>query len=282
MVALPILEVYLIVQVGQLIGVWWTLAILVGEALLGAWLMRREGARAWKALNEAFNSGRMPTGELADAALVLVGGVLLMLPGFITDIFGLLFLLPFTRPLARKVLAYAVARRMSRMGVLATRAPGRNGDRGRDRAGSTAAPPGRRVPSSSPARSMTGPAQAGGHVSAAVLTDDGDQSPPRVVCTPRAEPDVPHLGHGALAIAVRRRVVRTQLTGAEKIQPLGQQILELGDAAALAEHVPVRTHRLLLLGLRPDAVRPQRLPAAAWALPHRRNSASAANIKVKW
>ncbi|HEY5787714.1 MAG TPA: FxsA family protein [Microlunatus sp.] len=117
MVALPFLEIYLIVQVGQLIGVWWTLAILVGEALLGAWLMRREGTRAWKALNEAFASGRMPTGELADTALILVGGVLLVMPGFITDVFGLLFLLPFTRPLARKVLAYAVARRMSRLGV---------------------------------------------------------------------------------------------------------------------------------------------------------------------
>jgi UPF0716 protein FxsA len=117
MVALPFLEIYLIVQVGQLIGVWWTLAILVGEALLGAWPMRREGTRAWKALNEAFASGKMPTGELADTALILVGGVLLVMPGFITDVFGLLFLLPFTRPLARKVLAYAVARRMSRMGA---------------------------------------------------------------------------------------------------------------------------------------------------------------------
>lgn len=117
MVALPILEVYLIVQVAQIIGGWWTLAILVGEALLGAWLMRREGARAWKALNESFASGKLPSGELADTALILVGGVLLVLPGFVTDVFGLLFLLPFTRPLARTALAFFVARRMSRLGV---------------------------------------------------------------------------------------------------------------------------------------------------------------------
>lgn len=117
MVALPFVEIYLIVQVGQLIGVWWTLAILVGEALLGAWLVRREGGRASKALNEAYASGRMPTGELADAAFVLVGGVLLVLPGFITDLIGLLFLLPFTRPLARKALAFFVARRLSRLGL---------------------------------------------------------------------------------------------------------------------------------------------------------------------
>ena len=101
----------------QIIGGWWTLAILVGEALLGAWLMRREGARAWKALNESFASGKMPSGELADTALILVGGVLLVVPGFVTDVFGLLFLLPFTRPLARRVLAYFVARRMSSLGV---------------------------------------------------------------------------------------------------------------------------------------------------------------------
>ena len=117
MVALPFLEIYLIVQVGQLIGVWWTLAILVGEALLGAWLMRREGGRAWKALNESFASGKLPSGELADTALILVGGVLLVVPGFITDVFGLVFLLPFTRPLARKVLAFAIARRMSSLGL---------------------------------------------------------------------------------------------------------------------------------------------------------------------
>ena len=88
-----------------------TVLILVGEAILGAWLMRREESRAWKALNKAFASGKVPTGELADAALILVGGVLLMLPGFITDVFGFLFLLPFTRPLARQLLAFFVARR---------------------------------------------------------------------------------------------------------------------------------------------------------------------------
>ncbi|MFT4165591.1 MAG: FxsA family protein [Microlunatus sp.] len=117
MVALPFAEIYLLVQLGHVIGVWWTLLILVGEAMLGAWLVRREGGRAWSALNSAFASGKMPTGELADTALVLVGGVLLVMPGFITDVFGLLFLLPFTRPLARKVLAFFIARRMNRMGL---------------------------------------------------------------------------------------------------------------------------------------------------------------------
>ena len=117
LIALPIVEVWLLIQVGQRIGVLPTLAILIAEALLGAWLMRREGSRAWAALNDALNSGRMPAGELADAALVLVGGVLLMLPGFVTDIIGFFFLLPFTRPLARRLLAFVAARRLRRLGV---------------------------------------------------------------------------------------------------------------------------------------------------------------------
>lgn len=117
LVAVPILEVYLLVQVGERIGVWPTVAILVVEAVLGGWLMRREGSRAWAALTTAFREGRVPSGELADAALVLVGGLLLLLPGFATDLIGLFFLLPFTRPFARKAVAFFVAHRLSRMGA---------------------------------------------------------------------------------------------------------------------------------------------------------------------
>ncbi len=117
LIAVPIFEVWLLIRVGQLIGAWPTIGILVLEAVLGGWLMKREGGRAWKALNQALGHGRMPTGELADAALVLVGGVLLLLPGFLTDVFGFFFLLPATRPWARKVLAFFVARRIYKMGI---------------------------------------------------------------------------------------------------------------------------------------------------------------------
>jgi UPF0716 protein FxsA len=115
-IGIPTLEVWLILKVGHQIGVLPTLAVLFVEAVVGGLLMRHEGRRAWSALNDAFNSGRMPTGELADAALVLVGGVLLMLPGFATDLIGFLFLLPITRPYARRILAFFVARRISRLG----------------------------------------------------------------------------------------------------------------------------------------------------------------------
>jgi UPF0716 protein FxsA len=117
LIAVPILEVWVLIQVGQRIGVLPTLAILIAEAILGGWLMRREGSRAWAALNDALSTGKMPAGELADAALVLVGGVLLMLPGFVTDLVGFFFLLPFTRPLARRFLAFLAARKLARLGL---------------------------------------------------------------------------------------------------------------------------------------------------------------------
>ncbi len=116
LVALPIAEVWLLVQVGQEIGLGWTLLVLIAEAALGGWLMRLEGGKAWTALSKAYGTGRLPSGELADAALILVGGALLLLPGFLTDVLGLFFLLPFTRPLARRALGYLIARRVVAMG----------------------------------------------------------------------------------------------------------------------------------------------------------------------
>lgn len=113
----PIVEVWLIVSVGNWIGALPTIAILVGEAFLGAWLMRREGAKAWRALNQSVASGKLPGGELLDPVLIVVGGILVMLPGFFTDIFGLVFLLPFTRPLARGLLQLFITRRAARSGI---------------------------------------------------------------------------------------------------------------------------------------------------------------------
>jgi UPF0716 protein FxsA len=122
LIAIPILEVWLLVKVGQKVGLLPTVLILIGEAIIGVLLMRHEGARAWKALNDAFTKGKVPTGELADAALILVGGTLLLLPGFLTDIIGFVFLLRWTRPVARKIIAFFVARRINRLGIPVMRA----------------------------------------------------------------------------------------------------------------------------------------------------------------
>jgi len=122
LVAVPIFEVWLLIKVGQHLGLVPTILILIAEATIGVLLMRHEGSRAWKALNDAFTNGKVPSGELADAALILVGGVLLILPGFLTDVIGFLFLLRWTRPVARKIIAFFVARRINRLGIPVMRA----------------------------------------------------------------------------------------------------------------------------------------------------------------
>lgn len=111
-IVMPLVEIYVLVQVGQVIGAWWTILLLVADSLIGTWLIRREGARAWSALRTALDSGRMPARELADGALILIGGTLMLSPGFVTDVFGILLILPVTRPVFRRVLTRVVSARL--------------------------------------------------------------------------------------------------------------------------------------------------------------------------
>ena len=110
-VVLPVLEIYVLIQVGQVIGAWWTVLLLVADGFLGAWLMKREGTKAWRALRDALDERRMPARELADGALVLVGGTLLLTPGFVSDIAGFVCVLPFTRPAVRTALTRFLTRK---------------------------------------------------------------------------------------------------------------------------------------------------------------------------
>ena len=107
----PIVEIAVIIRVGQVIGPWPTVLLLLLESALGAWLIKREGGRAWDTLRTAGATGRLPSRELADAGLVLVGGTLLLTPGFVTDVVGFFLILPVTRPLARRMLGWFLARR---------------------------------------------------------------------------------------------------------------------------------------------------------------------------
>ncbi|MEV0587257.1 FxsA family protein [Nonomuraea sp. NPDC050310] len=111
----PVLEIWLLIQVGSVIGGWPTVALLIADSLLGAWLVRREGRKAWRNLQGALGSGRMPDRELADGGLILVGGALLLTPGFLTDVLGFLCILPFTRPMMRRVAGWFFARRVKAM-----------------------------------------------------------------------------------------------------------------------------------------------------------------------
>ena len=116
-IGLPIGEVAVLIATGRLIGAWPTIGLMLATSLIGAWLAQREGRRTWTALRRAFAENRMPTGELADAVLIMVGGLFLMLPGFISDVIGLICLLPFTRPLGRRLLTWLVARAATNRGI---------------------------------------------------------------------------------------------------------------------------------------------------------------------
>ncbi len=110
-VAVPIAEIYLLIQVGQAIGGLWTVMLLLASGVAGAWLVKHEGSRAWRALQDALLQRRMPAKELADGALILIGGTLLLTPGFLTDLVGAIAVLPFTRPIARGVLTRVITRK---------------------------------------------------------------------------------------------------------------------------------------------------------------------------
>jgi UPF0716 protein FxsA len=111
-VFVPIVEIWVIVQVGQAIGIVPTLVLLLADAVLGTWLFRREGRRAWTALREAIAAHRVPAKEVADGALVVVGGAFLLTPGFVTDVLGVLCLLPPTRAVLRRALTGLVRARL--------------------------------------------------------------------------------------------------------------------------------------------------------------------------
>ena len=111
-VVVPVAEIYLLIQIGQAIGAWWTVLLLIADGFLGSFLVKREGGRAWQALQDALRESRMPARELADGALILIGGTLLLTPGFLSDIVGLFCILPATRPLARRALTRVITRRL--------------------------------------------------------------------------------------------------------------------------------------------------------------------------
>jgi UPF0716 protein FxsA len=108
----PILELYVVIQVGQAIGVLPTIAILIADSVLGGLLMRTQGRAAWRRFNAAVSEGRVPAKEAIDGILVVFGGALLLTPGFLTDVLGVVLLLPVTRPLVRRVLVRRFAGRM--------------------------------------------------------------------------------------------------------------------------------------------------------------------------
>ncbi len=116
-IVVPILELWLIIEIGGAIGVVPTLALLLADAVLGSLLLRHQGRGAWQRFNQALAEHRFPGKEVADGLMIAVGGTLLLTPGFITDIFGLFLLIPPTRAIARRLLSGYAARRFVVVGM---------------------------------------------------------------------------------------------------------------------------------------------------------------------
>ena len=123
-IVVPIVELYVIIQVGQAIGVLPTLALLLADAVLGSLLLRHQGRGAWRRFNEALAQRRFPAREVADGVMIAVGGTLLLAPGFVTDLFGLILLIPPTRAIVRRLLGTYVGRRFLIVGTGRFRSPG--------------------------------------------------------------------------------------------------------------------------------------------------------------
>jgi UPF0716 protein FxsA len=115
-ILVPLAELAVLIAVGDVIGLLPTLVLLLVVSVAGAWLAKREGLAAWRRFNLAMADGRIPTVEVADGAMILLAGALLLTPGFLTDVAGILLLLPPTRALARRLAPRIAARRLRRAG----------------------------------------------------------------------------------------------------------------------------------------------------------------------
>jgi UPF0716 protein FxsA len=118
--AIPVIEIYLLIKAGSLIGALPTVALLLLISMAGAWLVRHQGFGLLRRIQAELAVGRLPAGELLDGALVLVGGVLLLTPGFFTDFLGLFLLIPVTRTLVKRFAVFWIRQRLTR-GVITIR-----------------------------------------------------------------------------------------------------------------------------------------------------------------
>lgn len=106
-VVAPIAELYTIIRVGSTIGFLNTLGVMILVGFVGSWLVKREGMRTWVRFNQTLASGEVPAKEMVDGVLILGAGALLLTPGFLSDIFGILMLFPPSRAVLR---AYVMKR----------------------------------------------------------------------------------------------------------------------------------------------------------------------------
>src|ERR671910_66305 len=112
-IVVPLAELYVILRVGDAIGAIWTILLLAADSVLGSILLRTQGRSVWRRFNTALADGKMPHREVIDGVLVVFGGAFLITPGFITDVVGILLLVPPTRAVIRRLLVSRLGRRIA-------------------------------------------------------------------------------------------------------------------------------------------------------------------------
>jgi UPF0716 protein FxsA len=120
LLALPVLEIYMLIQIGGIVGFLPTVLLLFGAASLGTYLLQTQGWSTWMRLQQSLALGELPADELVNGAVIVAGGALLLLPGFLSDIAGLLCLIPFTR---RLIAAWIVKSRLGLQAGAASAGP---------------------------------------------------------------------------------------------------------------------------------------------------------------
>lgn len=111
-IIVPLMEILLLIEIGSRIGTLNTISIIIVTGILGGYMMRQQGFAILTNIRMNLSQGRMPTGELINGALVLVGGILLLTPGFFTDAVGFVLLIPTTRGLVRKKIQLLIQRKI--------------------------------------------------------------------------------------------------------------------------------------------------------------------------
>jgi UPF0716 protein FxsA len=114
-VVAPLVELYVLIQIGSEIGVLWTITALIGVSVVGTWLAKREGFRIFRSFVETSRKGEVPSREMVHGVCVLVAGVLLFIPGFVGDVLGLLLLLP---PIRAVIVSLVLRRSNARTTVI--------------------------------------------------------------------------------------------------------------------------------------------------------------------
>ena len=113
-IVLPAIEISVLLLSGHLIGVWLTLLLILVTGALGLFLAKRQGLETWRKAQEQMQFGYMPGNEIIDGICILIGGIFLVLPGLISDIFGIILLLPLTRNLLKPIVIRLIMNRMNR------------------------------------------------------------------------------------------------------------------------------------------------------------------------